>query len=221
MSHASDNKKPSGAAGSGGSVTVDGRCRVKRDRSHESGVRYRSAGSRSTVGRIFRTRVASHRSCLLANPMLAKAAGNTPCIWGCQAEERVKIATAGDTNCPTGKSRMGVMRKLPVVPICRNPSALPLPPNQRQIPCRPVLNKGRFAIVTDVEAGCGGREGAVDEQRQRGQRSRVVLTPRRWRQGRGAIRERRWQKSPVTGESAKQPLKPLRREGRIDPANLW
>jgi len=30
-------------------------------------------------------------------------------------------------------------------------------------------------------------------------KSRVVLTPRRWRQGRGAIRERRWQKSAVTG----------------------
>jgi hypothetical protein len=180
---ASDNKKPSGAAGSGGSVTADGRCRVKRDRSHESGVRYRSAGSRSTVGRVFRTRVASHCSCLLANPMLAKAAGNTPCIWGCQAEERVKIATAGDTNCPTGKSRMGVMRKLPVVPICRNPSALPLPPNQRQISRRPVLTKrGASRSSRTLGAGCDGREGAVDEQRQSGRRSRVVLTPRRWRQ---------------------------------------
>jgi hypothetical protein len=41
----------------------------------------------------------------------------------------------------TGRSRMGVMRKLPVVPICRNPSALPLPPNQRQISRRPALNE--------------------------------------------------------------------------------
>jgi hypothetical protein len=31
-------------------------------------------------------------------------------------------------------------------------------------------------------AGCGGRGGAIDEQHQSGRRSRVVLTPRRWRQ---------------------------------------
>jgi hypothetical protein len=29
-------------------------------------------------------------------------------------------------------------------------------------------------------AGCGGRGGAIDEQRLGGRRSRVVLTPRRW-----------------------------------------
>jgi len=48
---------------------------------------------------------------------------------------------------------MGVMRKLPVVPICRNPSVLPLPPNQPQISRCPVLTKGRFAIVTNVGSG--------------------------------------------------------------------
>jgi hypothetical protein len=37
-----------------------------------------------------------------------------------------------------------------------------------------------------------------------GRRSRVVLTPRRWRQVGGAIRRRRWQTSPVTGESPKE-----------------
>src|ERR1700753_883939 len=35
--------------------------------------------------------------------------------------------------------------------------------------------------------GCGGRGGALDDQRRRGRRSRVVLTPRRWRQVSGAI----------------------------------
>jgi len=39
-----------------------------------------------------------------------------------------------------------------------------------------------LAIVTNVGTGCGGRGGAFDEQRQSGRRSRVVLTPRRWRQ---------------------------------------
>jgi hypothetical protein len=47
---------------------------------------------------------------------------------------------------------------------------------------RPAHSEGRFAIVTDVGAGCGGRGGALDEQRSSGRRSRVVLTPRRWRQ---------------------------------------
>src|SRR5271154_4757678 len=76
---------------------------------------------------------------------------------------------------------MAAMRKLPVVLICRNPTAFPLPPNQRQI--RRVLHpqEGRIAIVTNV--GCGMRwtcwlreTNAAGRVRQ----SRVVLTPRRW-----------------------------------------
>jgi hypothetical protein len=39
------------------------------------------------------------------------------------------------------------------------------------------LEEGRFAIVTDVGAGCGGRKDAIDEQRLSGRQSRVVLTP--------------------------------------------
>src|ERR1700720_2636158 len=45
-------------------------------------------------------------------------------------------------------------------------------------------------------------DGAADESALRGRRSRVVLPPRRWRQVCGVIRKRRWQESPVTGESA-------------------
>jgi len=44
-----------------------------------------------------------------------------------------------------------------------------------------------------------------------GRRSRVVLTPRRWRQVRGGIRGRRWQESPVTGESTKETVKTIAR----------
>jgi hypothetical protein len=52
------------------------------------------------------------------------------------------------------------MRKLPVVPICRNPTALPLPPNQRQISRRPVLTKrGASRSSRTLGAGCGGRDG--------------------------------------------------------------
>ena len=45
---------------------------------------------------------------------------------------------------------------------------------------------------------------AADERAACGRRSRVVLTPRRWRQVGGATRRRRWQTSPVTGESSKE-----------------
>jgi hypothetical protein len=43
----------------------------------------------------------------------------------------------------------------------------------------------------------------------RGRRSRVVLTPRRWRQVGGIFRWRRWQQSPVTGESTKETVKTI------------
>jgi len=56
---------------------------------------------------------------------------------------------------------MLAMRKLPVVPICRNPSGLSSPPNQRQIPRRPASIRGALAIVTNVEAGCDGRLGGA------------------------------------------------------------
>ena len=43
-----------------------------------------------------------------------------------------------------------------------------------------------------------------------GRRSRVVLTPRRWRQvGRKRFRRRWWQTSPVTRESAEQAVKTI------------
>src|ERR1019366_7040028 len=46
-----------------------------------------------------------------------------------------------------------------------------------------------------------------------GRRSRVVLTPRRWCQvpEKQASQGRRWQKSPVTGESAKETVKTIAR----------
>lgn len=69
---------------------------LRRDRSHEPGVRYRLAASHSAVGRVFRTRIASHDSCSTANTMFAKAAGNTPVICRCQHERRAKIATVDE-----------------------------------------------------------------------------------------------------------------------------
>jgi len=54
-----------------------------------------------------------------------------------------------------------------------------------------------------------------------GRRSRVVLTPRRWRQACAKKRRRRWQKSPVTGESTKETVKTIAQETPGDRLNLW
>jgi len=54
--------------------------------------------------------------------------------------------------------------------------------------------------------GCSGREGLrKTNASRRGRRSRVVPTPRRWREvlEKQASQGRRWQESPVTEESAK------------------
>src|ERR1700687_3731726 len=62
---------------------------------------------------------------------------------------------------------------------------------------------GRWAWDAVAAAASGARKRA-DEWRHCGRQSRVVLTPRRWRQVRGELsRKRRWQESPVTGESTK------------------
>ena len=78
-------------------------------------------------------------------------------------------------------------------------------------------------IVTDVGAGCGGRELRQETNDVAcGRRSRVVLTPRRWCQvcgGDSASDGGNKARSP--GRARNKPLKPLRREGRVIPVNLW
>src|SRR6266702_5305916 len=71
---------------------------------------------------------------------------------------------------------------------------------------RNVINAGRDA----VDAGS-----ALDETCCSGRRSRVVLTPRCWRQVCEKKRRRRCQTSLVTGESTKETVKPLRGECRV------
>src|SRR5258708_4572258 len=61
------------------------------------------------------------------------------------------------------------------------PHGLPVTPNTATYCARSRLDEGRTRRH-ERGAGCGGREAAVDEWHQRGRRSRVVLTPRRWRQ---------------------------------------
>jgi hypothetical protein len=89
-------------------------------------------------------------------------------------------------------------------------------PNHLYIHRRPVPTEGRFANVTNaerdaVDAGC-----ASDESAPCGRRSRVVLTPRRWRQVGEVF-------SPVTVSTSRSPgrarisRKPLRGECRVIP----
>src|SRR6202043_323722 len=66
-------------------------------------------------------------------------------------------------------------------------------------PSRP--ERGAFRDRHERGTGCGGRGGVADERHSSGRRSRVVLTPRRWRQVCKTICKRRWQESPITGES--------------------
>src|SRR5262245_8264434 len=65
-----------------------------------------------------------------------------------------------------------------------------------------------------MDAGQASGDLAPDETPGSVRRSRVVLAPRPWRQVGGTIRRRRWQKRPLTGESTKETVKPLRGEGR-------
>jgi hypothetical protein len=78
--------------------------------------------------------------------------------------------------------------------------------------------EGRLAIVTDAGRDAVDADGASDEGARGGRRSRVVLTPRRWRQvsGDNATGDGDKQaRSP--GRARRKPLKPLRGECRVFP----
>ena len=98
-------------------------------------------------------------------------------------------------------------------------------PNHLYIPAIPAQHEGRFAIVTDVGQGMRWTQ-AVPKTRALpcGRRSRVVLTPRRWRQvvAKKYPRGDGGKQSPVTRESAKQAVKTIRvRECRVIPVRPW
>jgi len=89
---------------------------------------------------------------------------------------------------------------------------------------RLVSLEGRFAVVTNVEAGCGGRDVAqwalVLADERHGADGQVAWSWHPDADAKLAVMIRWWrgQESPVPGESAKQPLKPSRGEGRVVPA---
>jgi hypothetical protein len=89
-------------------------------------------------------------------------------------------------------------------------------PKSNLYPHHPVPTEGRFAIVTDV--GWDAVDAAARETSAlfRGRRSRVVLTPRRWRQVGGSLSaDDGDKKARSPGRARRKPLKPLRRECRV------
>jgi len=81
--------------------------------------------------------------------------------------------------------------------------------------------EGRIAIVTDADAGCGGRARSKDERPWRGRRSRAVLISRRWYQACRTICRRRGQQSPVPGENTKETVKTIAQGMPECSAYLW
>jgi hypothetical protein len=93
----------------------------------------------------------------------------------------------------------------------------PSDPNHLFIRASRLLSRGVSRSSRTWAAGCGGRGRAIDEQRQRGRRSRVVLMPRCWRQVRDDASHHTGDgdnKARSPGRARRKPLKPLRGECR-------
>src|SRR5260370_40033007 len=118
--------------------------------------------------------------------------------------------------CPTGKSLRLSLRWLSS-PSAKNISLSPSgKSNLRLAPSRP--SGGALAIVTDAGRDAVDACGARDESAARGRRSRVVLTPRRWRQvGGGNSADDGGKRARSPGRARRKPLKPLRGECRVKP----
>ena len=123
--------------------------------------------------------------------------------------------------CPTGRSRMGVMRNLPVVPLCRRRAVLLETPNQHHPSCIPPHQEGRIAIVTDVERGMRWTQRCRETSDAEADGKDVWS----WRPDAGAkflrsklLRDDGGKRARSPGRARYKPLKPLRREGPDDPA---
>src|ERR1700744_23739 len=97
-------------------------------------------------------------------------------------------------------------------------------PNHRHNSGIPCPQEGRWPSSLTLGAGSDGRRLREDEPR--GTRTAKACGPdaptlasSSWEAN--ASQGRRWQKSPVTGESTKETVKPSRRECRLRPVNLW
>jgi hypothetical protein len=116
-------------------------------------------------------------------------------------------------------SRNGSTLSLLSSPLTSNISLSPSGKSSLEPRANPCPQEGRIAIVTDVGRGMRWTLWRrVDERRHGGRRSRVVLTPRRWRQlgDEAALHAGDGGKKPGSpGRARSKPLKPLRREGRV------
>src|SRR6185312_7810493 len=89
---------------------------------------------------------------------------------------------------PVGNSHIPVMRKLPVVLLCRTISILQKSANQKYSPAIPPRHEGRYGQSSrNVRRGCDGRVDAGRRAASCVRRSRVVPTPRCWCQAPGMI----------------------------------
>ena len=97
-----------------------------------------------------------------------------------------------------GNSHMAAMRKLPVGLFCRNPTALPLPPNQRQIRRVPSSPRGAYASSRTLRRDAMDALAAQDERRlKRTAKSCGPDTPTLVSSWRKQFRRRRWLSSPA------------------------
>ncbi len=80
-------------------------------------------------------------------------------------------------------------------------------PNQRHKHRIPPSHEGRFAIVTDVESGMRWTQASLLTRARicRGRPSRVVLTPRRWRQVGDDASTDVWHRAGDGGKKARSP----------------
>jgi hypothetical protein len=117
-----------------------------------------------------------------------------------------------EQNCTSGKSKARRASYLSS-PSGKNISLRRSVETALSIPAVPPRFRGAYRDRHERGAGRGGRGWRERRTRSlRGRRSRVVLTPRRWRQvgDDASHRGRRWwQKSPVTRESAKETVKTI------------
>ena len=111
--------------------------------------------------------------------------------------------------CLTGKSVKSCLA--PFAKIFR----FALYPNHFYIPRRPVPHEGRSRSSRTWD-GMRWTRRRADECAERGRRSRVVLTPRRWRQvSRDIPRGDGGKRARSPGRARRKPLKPLRGECRM------
>ena len=117
---------------------------------------------------------------------------------------------------------MAVMRKLPVVLLCRRPTALPKTPNQLHSPAVPPRSRGAFRdrherwVRDAVDVG-GAADESADLRTAKPCGPDAPTLASSWRSDPQAMVARK------PGHQGERVIsrKPLRREGRIVSANLW